>query len=108
MSFNIDEVLKSKDGKTFIKNEYLQEIADEYADGIEEYVYNKVIDTSRWSTHYEQVFKLGGKYFMTHYSEGATEMQFESPYEYEGEWVEVIEVVPKEVTVTKYVSKEGR
>lgn len=45
---------------------------------------------------------------MTYYSVGATEMQEESPYEYEGEWVEVTEVVPKEVTVTKYVPKEGR
>jgi len=108
MSIIIDEVLKVKDGRTFIENEYMQEIAGEYADGIEEYVYNKVTDTSRWSTHYEQVFKLNGKYYQTYYSEGSTEMQDEAPYEYEGEWVEVTEVVPKEVTVTKYVTKEGR
>jgi len=108
MGFNINEVLKVKDGKTIIENEYLREVAYEYADGIEEYVYNKVTDTDRWSTHYEQVFKLSGKYYLTYYSEGSTEIQDESPYEYEGEWVEVTEVVPKEVTVTKYVPKEGR
>ncbi|PAE24116.1 hypothetical protein CHI10_14595 [Bacillus sp. 7894-2] len=68
-------------------------------------IYDKITDTGRWSEYHECVFELNGKTYMTDYSRGATEMQDESPYEYDGEWIEVTEVVPKEVTVIKYVAK---
>jgi len=120
MTYKISESIKEENGKVYFLNERLKDIAygcdGDHAEDWEEYgdevfavnVYDKIYDTSRWSEHHEQVFRIGDRFFMTGYSVGATEMQDESPYEYEGEWVEVTEVVPKEVTVTKYVAKEGR
>ncbi|KAF6630589.1 hypothetical protein H6F38_14270 [Paenibacillus sp. EKM208P] len=55
-----------------------------------------ITDTSRWSIHHEIVFEHEGKFYQTHYSEGATEMQDESPWEYE-EDVDCDEVELKEV-----------
>ena len=55
-----------------------------------------IIDTSRWSIHYEIIFEYDNKFYKTYYSQGATECQDESPWEYEEE-VECTEVhkVPK-------------
>ena len=120
MTYKISESIKEKDGTVFFIKERLRDIAYECdGEGSTDYedtkdedfaqtIYNKVTDIGRWSTYYEQVFKIGDRFFKTHYSKGSTETQEESPYEYEGEWIEVVEVVPKEVTVTKYVAKEGR
>lgn len=63
-----------------------------------------ITDTSRWSIYHEIVFEHDGKFYMTDYSEGATEMQDESPWEYENE-VECVEVELKEVKVVKWVAK---
>ena len=68
-------------------------------------IYNNLIDTSRWSTHHEMVFKQGEVYYISHYSNGATERQDESPYEYDDDLVTCEEVVPKEVTRIEYVLK---
>lgn len=118
MSYSIKNSIKEEKGQVYFIKERLQDIAwncdgersDDYdkcnnEDFIKE-IYNKVADTDRWSTNYEQVFQIGDKYYKTWYSEGSTEMQDESPYEYENDWVEVSEVVPKEVVKTIYVSKE--
>lgn len=123
MGYTLEGSVRVENGKTYICSERIREIVGEYdldgwsdytkeayaelSDGqeIAEIIYDKVTDTSRWSVHHECVFKLNGKFYRTHYSEGATEMQDESPYEYDGDWVEVDEVVPKEVTIIKYVSK---
>src|SRR5690625_3513333 len=120
MAYLISESIEEDDGKVFILRDRLQDIvigcdgdnSSDY-DDIEDkdfarIIYDKVTDTDRWSTHYEQVFSIGDRFFRTYYSQGSTEMQDEAPYEYEGEWVEVTEVEPKQVTVTKYVPKEGR
>ena len=61
-----------------------------------------LVDSSRWSLRYEQVFSYEGKLYRTDYSKGATECQEESPYEYEPELVDCVEVVAMEVTVTQY------
>lgn len=119
MSYKMSESIKEENGKVFIVNKRMRDIAYE-SDGdhavdfeeteFDEFaktIYNKITDTDRWSTHYLQVFRIGERYFKTYYSQGSTEMQDESPYEYDDEWVEVEEVVSKEVTVTKYVPKEG-
>lgn len=124
MSYKLAESIKIENGKTYIANRRMREIVGDYdLDGCDdvsyeefkklesgvdyaEIVYDNVTDTSRWSVHHECVFKLGGKFYKTHYSEGATEIQDERPYEYDGEWIEVTEVVPKEITVIKYVPKE--
>lgn len=68
-------------------------------------VKDDIVDTSRWSIHHEIIFAHDGKYYRTYYSEGATEMQFEIPWEYETE-VECTEVELKEVKVMKWVPVE--
>lgn len=70
----------------------------------EDAVLDKITDTSRWSVHHEIVFLHDGKFYETHYSEGATESQDESPWEYDDE-VECYEVELKEVLVKKWVRK---
>lgn len=125
MGYTLTGSVKVEDGKTFICNERIREIVGGYdleswseytedaleklTDGneIAEIIYDKVSGTSRWSVEYECVFKLGGKFYKTYYSEAATEIQDESPFEYDGDWVEVTEVVPKEVTVIQYVPAKG-
>ncbi|MGM9987353.1 MAG: hypothetical protein ACI35O_09015 [Bacillaceae bacterium] len=70
--------------------------------------YNAILDeiteTSRWSIHHRIIFSYQGRFYETHYSEGATEMQDESPWEYEDQ-VECQEVELKEVKVKKWVPK---
>lgn len=63
---------------------------------------DNIIDTSRWSIIHEIIFEDGGKFYRTTYSEGATEMQWEKPWEYEEE-VECEEVELREVTVNKWL-----
>lgn len=65
-------------------------------------VLDEITDTSRWSVHHRIIFKHEGKFYETYYSEGATEMQDESPWEYDDE-VECDEVELKEVKVVKWV-----
>jgi hypothetical protein len=66
---------------------------------------NDIVDTGRWSIHHEIIFAYDGKFYRTWYSEGATEMQDESPWEYDTE-VECTEVELKEVKVMKWVTVE--
>lgn len=61
-----------------------------------------IVDTSRWSEIHEIVFAHDGKFYETSYSQGLTEMQDESPWEYENE-VECYEVELKEVMVKKWI-----
>jgi hypothetical protein len=65
---------------------------------------NDITDTSRWSIHHKIVFEHEGKFYQTHYSEGATEQQDERPWEYEEE-IDCVEVELKEVKVMKWVPK---
>jgi hypothetical protein len=46
---------------------------------------DEVAGTSRWSVQHEIVFEKDGKFYRTYYSIGATEMQDESPWEYDNE-----------------------
>ena len=64
-----------------------------------------IIDTTRWSIVHEIVFEDKGKFYMTTYSEGATEYQDERPWEYENE-VKCTEVELKEVKVKKWIPVE--
>ena len=68
-----------------------------------ELIYDKLIDSSRWSLYQEIVFKdtTDNKFYKTTYSTGATEMQNESPWQYE-EKIECFEVRPVDVTVIEY------
>lgn len=65
-------------------------------------ILDEITDTSRWSVHHRIVFEYEGKFYEAYYSEGATEMQDESAWEYEDE-VECDEVELKEVKVRKWV-----
>jgi hypothetical protein len=62
-------------------------------------------ETSRWSVFKSRVFEhlASGKFYEFDWSEGATECQDESPYEYDKEYTPR-EVVKKEVTSYKWVS----
>ena len=80
------------------KTEFLKEELDLPYSAVED----KVVDNSRWSIYHKIVFEYNGKHYSTYYSAGATEMQDESPWEYEEE-VECIEVELKEVMVKKWV-----
>lgn len=68
---------------------------------------DEITDNGRWSIHHEMVFQdvSTGKFYLTHYSIGATEQQDERPFEYDGDEIVCQEVVPKEVTVITYVKK---
>ena len=68
-------------------------------------VVDKIIDTTRWSIVHEIVFEDNGNFYQTTYSEGATEMQDERPWEYDDE-VECTEVELREVKVKKWMPVE--
>lgn len=68
-------------------------------------IIDKIIDTTRWSIVHEIVFEDKGKFYQTTYSEGATEMQDERPWEYDDE-VECTEVELREVKVKKWMPVE--
>ena len=63
---------------------------------------NPIVDTSRWSTIYDLVFKFEGNFYQTSYSVGATEYQDESPFDYENDEIECRQVWPHEVVSIKY------
>lgn len=88
---------------------FSKEILVDLADGLppEGFVIisDDIEDTSRWSIHHKMIFKFQDRFFQTTYSHGATESQDESPYEYEGDMITVVEVVPQEKTITVYVPK---
>ena len=73
--------------KVKFSKEYLKNNLDLPYSALED----KIVDTSRWSVHHEIIFADQGKFYKTYYSEGATEMQDERPWEYDNE-IECTEV----------------
>ena len=70
-------------------------------------VSNKFVDQRRWNTDYTVVVKdPEGLYWQADYSRGSTEIQDESPWEYE-ESVTWTQVAPRERTVVVYVPVGG-
>lgn len=65
-------------------------------------IQTKLIDHSRWSLVYEMVVKHDDYFYKTTYSKGATEMQDESPFEYEDDEIECNLCYPVNVQVTEY------
>ena len=63
---------------------------------------SEIYDTSRWSIIYRAIFSYDGKFYETIYSQGATEHQEESPYEYEPDMIDCDEVVPVTKTIVAY------
>lgn len=75
-----------------------------------EIVLCELVDTTRWSVIYEQVFRVKdtGLLYSTSYSSGATEQQDEEPYEYEKDTINCPEVFAVQVEVTQYQIKEEK
>jgi hypothetical protein len=84
------------------KKEFLQDLL-----GSDDVVEDKIVDHSRWSVVHDLIFRHEGKFYYVSYSEGATEMQDESPFEYSDDETECPEVhaVKKTVTVYEAVGK---
>ena len=74
----------------------------EYDNTFFEIISNKIIGKSRWSYRSELIVKtiVDGKFWRSTYSQGATESQDESPYEYDEPIFE--EVFPKQIEITVY------
>lgn len=86
--------------KIFHKDYLIKELGLPYSA-----IKDTMVDTSRWSIYHEIVFEDDGKFYMTTYSEGATEIQDESPWEYEDN-ISCSEVELKEVTKLEWVVKK--
>lgn len=83
-----------------------KEKALEILDGdVGEILDQKIIGNSRWSIYYDIIVKLDDRFYRATYSVGATEMQDESPWQYEKE-IEFREVEPIQVNMTIYVEKK--
>lgn len=87
--------------KVFSKDYLVDELDLPY----ENTIVNRIVDTTRWSIIHEIVFEDNGKFYMTTYSEGSTEIQDERPWEYDDE-IECTEVELKNVKVKKWVPVE--
>lgn len=87
--------------KTF-KREFLTNELDLPYEALED----EIVDNSRWSIQHAIIFEHEGKFYRTYYSVGATEIQDESPWEYEDE-VECFEVVKAKVVKEEWVSLEA-
>ncbi|WP_342759508.1 hypothetical protein [Kineothrix sedimenti] len=69
-------------------------------------IVDEIVETSRWSIHHRIVFEDKGKFYQAYYSEGATECQDESPWEYEDE-IDCTEVELREVKMKKWMPVEN-
>ena len=87
--------------KVFSKDYLMDELDLPY----ENTIVDRIVDTTRWSIIHEIVFEDNGKFYMTTYSEGATEIQDERPWEYDDE-IECTEVELKEIKVKKWIPVE--
>jgi hypothetical protein len=88
--------------------EVLADVAyDDCPDGFEK-VEDTIVETTRWAILHSMVFKFEDKFYRSLYRKGATEMQDEQPYEYDGDgegMVECAEVIQVEKTVKVWVDK---
>lgn len=79
--------------------EIAMECLREYPRDYESVTGSEIVDQSRWSTFYNQVFKnrVDGTYWKIHWSRGSTEYQDDGP-----EILDVKRVFPKQKTITVY------
>lgn len=87
--------------KIVLHKDYLKNELDLPCEAIK----NAIVDVSRWSVQHEIIFACNGKFYKTWYSSGATEQQYEYPWDNE-EDIECCEVELKEVMVAKWVNVE--
>lgn len=88
--------------KTFPKEE-LQSLLDGSTDALE-IVSDTIKSKSRWSLNHVLVFqeRAFGTFYRVNYSEGSTEQQDESPFEYDPEFITCVQVAPVQRTITVY------
>jgi len=86
------------------KKDWLQELVCEDHNEAK-IIKNELYETSRWSLHYELVFEYQDKLYRTFYSRGATEQQYEQPFEYEDNEIDCEEVTPVVKQIIEYKDK---
>ena len=58
-----------------------------------EFIEENITDNSRWSIHYNMISKApDGKFYSVDLSRGATEEQYEAPFEYDSDEIKCSEV----------------
>jgi hypothetical protein len=70
-------------------------------EGEGEIVRDTIIGNGRWTINHELIFRYNDKLYMAYYDVGSTEMQDESPWEYDAE-VKCYEMEEVLVTKTEY------
>lgn len=93
--------------KRKFSKEFMKDVVWGGAEGAE-VLEDNVVDTSRWSVHHDIVFSFEGKNYRSSYSEGATEMQMEDPYENDPDEIEVTEVEQVEVKKLEWKPVGGK
>lgn len=89
--------------KLKLEQEVAQNLAyGDFDDTIYEVINNKIVGKSRWSDRSELIIKTikDGRFWRAFYSQGSTESQDESPFEYSEPIFE--EVFPKKIEITIY------
>ena len=85
------------------KKEFLQEDVLEEVNSDVKIVQDEVIDFGRWSVLHDLVFGYENKFWNVSYSRGATEQQYESPFEHDSDEISCTEVQPIQKTITTYI-----
>lgn len=90
--------------------ECMDEPGDKYETGdlLFELVKDEIYDTDRWSIMNMRIYKEvnSEKFYRTFYSVGTTELQDESPYEYECDPVDFEEVIQVPVQTYHYMTQK--
>lgn len=79
---------------------------DDLQDEVHDTIYDKIVDSGRWTLKMERVFRHEGRFYKTTYTVGATELQDTGPYDYAPDEIECPEVFPVEKVITVYEEKK--
>jgi len=79
-------------------------------DKVDEGVFQEIIERSRWSILYREIFQHDGKFYETYYSTAATECQDELPYEFDDDdiWCDEVELIEKVTKVWQKVETSDK
>ncbi len=87
------------------EKEWLQNLLAEETE-IGEIIEDTIIENDRWSILHNIVFKVQDQFYTKTYRVGATEMQSESPFEYDDNLIECPEVFKVQKTIFVYKSRK--
>ena len=68
-----------------------------------EEIEEEFLDKRRWYLSIRKIFKVDDKFFEFIYHDPATECQEWEPFSCGKDWIDCQEVIPTQVTITKYV-----